>query len=203
MPGLALILWSLYGLLSLLLRVAVQARRTGSSGVNLITRESGAAEWTAGIGFIGALALGVAAPILDLTNLLDPIDGADTAGFHLAGIVLYAIGLLGVVGSQAAMGTAWRIGVDPRERTALVTEGPFAVVRNPIFTMMSLTVIGLALLVPSAVAFASVVVLVIALELQTRVVEEPHLLRTHGEAYASYARRVGRFLPGLGRLHQR
>jgi protein-S-isoprenylcysteine O-methyltransferase Ste14 len=39
-----------------------------------------------------------------------------------------------------------------------------------------------------------------ALELQTRAVEEPYLLRTHGEAYAAYAARVGRFVPGLGRL---
>jgi protein-S-isoprenylcysteine O-methyltransferase Ste14 len=31
-----------------------------------------------------------------------------------------------------------------------------------------------------------------------RVVEEPHLRRTFGDEYAAYARRVGRFLPGIG-----
>jgi len=30
--------------------------------------------------------------------------------------------------------------------------------------------------------------------------EEPYLYATHGEAYAHYAARVGRFLPDLGRL---
>ena len=32
-------------------------------------------------------------------------------------------------------------------------------------------------------------------------VEEPYLLKVHGSAYAEYAARVGRFLPGVGRLH--
>ena len=31
-------------------------------------------------------------------------------------------------------------------------------------------------------------------------VEEPHLIRTHGEPYLRWASRVGRFVPGLGRL---
>jgi protein-S-isoprenylcysteine O-methyltransferase Ste14 len=38
------------------------------------------------------------------------------------------------------------------------------------------------------------------IELQVRVVEEPHLLRTHGQAYEDWAREVGRFVPGVGRL---
>jgi protein-S-isoprenylcysteine O-methyltransferase Ste14 len=48
------------------------------------------------------------------------------------------------------------------------------------------------------VSVAAVALLVIALELQTRLVEEPYLLRSQGEPYAAYASRVGRFLPGIG-----
>jgi protein-S-isoprenylcysteine O-methyltransferase Ste14 len=33
-----------------------------------------------------------------------------------------------------------------------------------------------------------------------RAVEAPYLLRVHGPAYAAYAARTGRFLPGVGRL---
>jgi protein-S-isoprenylcysteine O-methyltransferase Ste14 len=40
--------------------------------------------------------------------------------------------------------------------------------------------------------------LVVAIELQVRFVEEPYLVRTHGESYRAYCRRVGRFVPGLG-----
>jgi protein-S-isoprenylcysteine O-methyltransferase Ste14 len=33
-----------------------------------------------------------------------------------------------------------------------------------------------------------------------RFVGEPYLARAHGEDYRAYAGRVGRFLPGVGRL---
>ena len=62
--------------------------------------------------------------------------------------------------------------------------------------------LGIALLVPSVVAILAVVLLVAALEIQTRLVEEPYLLATHGDEYAGYASRVGRFFPLVGRLGQ-
>ena len=67
--------------------------------------------------------------------------------------------------------------MDEAERTPLVTGGPFAVVRNPIFAAMIPTSLGGALLVPTAAAVAGFAALVLALELQVRLVEEPHLLR--------------------------
>ncbi|PYG00280.1 Phospholipid methyltransferase [Georgenia satyanarayanai] len=59
-------------------------------------------------------------------------------------------GFAGVLAAQAAMGSSWRTGVDPTERTGLVTSGMFAVVRNPIFTAMLTALLGLTLLVPTA-----------------------------------------------------
>jgi protein-S-isoprenylcysteine O-methyltransferase Ste14 len=98
------------------------------------------------------------------------------------------------------MGDSWRVGVDERERTALVASGPFRLVRNPIYTSMLLGMGGVALLTPNLVAALAVTTLVVALELQVRRVEEPHLLRVHAAAYRAYAARTGRFLPGIGRL---
>ena len=48
--------------------------------------------------------------------------------------------------------------------------------------------------------FAWLLVLIIGLELHVRLVEEPYLLRVHGDAYRRYAARTGRFLPRVGRL---
>jgi protein-S-isoprenylcysteine O-methyltransferase Ste14 len=45
-----------------------------------------------------------------------------------------------------------------------------------------------------------VIAIVVSVELQTRLVEEPYLTRSHGEAYLDYARRAGRFVPRIGRL---
>jgi hypothetical protein len=55
-----------------------------------------------------------------------------------------------------------------------VTSGAFNVVRNPIFSAMLVTAIGLALMVPNLIALAGVIALVVALELQVRGAEEPY-----------------------------
>ncbi|HEX2087697.1 MAG TPA: isoprenylcysteine carboxylmethyltransferase family protein, partial [Solirubrobacteraceae bacterium] len=159
-------------------------------------------EWLGGVLFGLALVLGFAAPILDLAGALDPIRAFDGSAGHVAGAVLAVAGIAATLYAQMAMGASWRIGVDASERTELVTGGPFAVVRNPIFAAMLPTSLGLVLLVPNAVAVIGFVALVTALELQTRAVEEPYLLATHGETYRAYAARVGRFVPGLGRLRR-
>lgn len=199
MPELALGLFGLYFALAFGLRSIIQLRRTGSTGFKGVSGELGSVEWLAGVLFVAAIVLGVLAPVLDLAGALEPIGPLDGGAGHLAGAVLYAGGLGGTLAAQLAMGDSWRIGVDPTERTALVTTGPFAVVRNPIFSAMIPTSIGLALLVPNMVAVAGVAVLLVALEVQVRVVEEPYLKAVHGEAYERHAARTGRFVPGLGR----
>lgn len=200
MNEVALTCWSLFALLALALPIALQIRRSGSSGFKRPSGRFGSAEWIAGAGLVSAIALGVAAPLLAQSDDVGPIAALDHSWTRVCGVLLFALGLVAVVATQQAMGRSWRIGVDPGERTGLVTAGPFTVVRNPIFTAMMLTWIGLALMVPSVVAVTSVAALVGSLEIQTRLVEEPYLLRKQGESYASYARRVGRFVPGIGRL---
>ena len=181
-------------------RTLLQVRRTGSSGFKGISGRAGSPEWLAGVLFVLALLVGAAAPVLALADWVEPIDQLDRAVVHVLGVALFALGLTGTLAAQVAMGTSWRIGVDESERTALVTRGPFGLVRNPIFAAMLPTSLGLTLMVPSVVALTGLAALVVALQLQVRVVEEPYLRRTQGSAYADYAARVGRFIPGLGRL---
>ena len=116
------------------------------------------------------------------------------------GIALAISALAMVWWSQAAMGASLRIGVDPSERTALVTAGPFRWVRNPIYAAMMCYVIGTALFLSNVGAIAACVALIVAEQIQVRRIEEPYLTVMHGEAYLSYAALVGRFVPGLGRL---
>jgi len=101
--------------------------------------------------------------------------------------------------AQVSMGDAWRIGVREDERTQLVMDGPFAVVRNPIFSCMLVTAGGFMLFLPNSLSVASLVCLLAAVELQVRFVEEPYLLRVHGQRYRDYMARVGRFIPSIGR----
>ena len=200
MPVAALALYAVYLGLTFGLRTLIQVRRTGSTGFHGIGGRPGSVEWLAGVGFALGVALRAAAPLLDLLGVVEPIAALDVTGLHVAGLALATAGIVATFVAQVAMGTSWRIGVDPEETTSLVTGGPFAVVRNPIFAAMLPAALGLALLVPSWVAFVGLAGLSLAIELQVRRVEEPHLRRAHGDAYAAYASRVGRFFPGLGRL---
>jgi len=119
------------------------------------------------------------------------------------GIVLAVAGGLAVFAAQLGMGESWRIGVSDEQGTDLVTGGWFSWCRNPIYTAMIVGWTGFALIVPTWLSIAAVPVIAFGLELQVRAVEEPYLLRAHGDAYRAYASRVGRFVPGVGRLAAR
>ncbi|TXH25143.1 MAG: isoprenylcysteine carboxylmethyltransferase family protein, partial [Mycobacterium sp.] len=73
-------------------------------------------------------------------------------------------------------------------------------VRNPIFTAMLAFAAGVTLMTPNPLALIVFGVLLVSIELQVRVVEEPYLVRTHGEAYENYRSTVGRLVPGVGRV---
>jgi protein-S-isoprenylcysteine O-methyltransferase Ste14 len=196
----ALALYVVWAAITLGVRIAVQLRRTGSTGVHGLSPGAGALEWVAGGLFIAGVAMVALALILAAAGVLDPVAVLDGPVGNAAGIVLAVAGICLVFGAQLAMGDSWRIGVDPEERTDLVTDGPFGHVRNPIYSAMIPTILGLVLMVPSALAIVGLVILFAGLELQVRLVEEPYLLRAHGDDYAIYAARVGRFVPALGLL---
>ncbi len=203
MAVVALISYGLYLALAFGARTWLQVRRTGSSGFKGVSGKVGSPEWLAGVLFVVALVIGAAAPVLALADVVEPIAALDKTVVHGAGIALFVVGLAGTLAAQVSMGESWRIGVDKAERTDLVTDGAFGLVRNPIFAAMLPTSLGLTLMVPSWIALAGLAALFVALELQVRVVEEPYLQQTHGERYAHYAAHVGRFIPGLGRLRRR
>ena len=198
MPAAALALYGLFAVVAFGWRSWLQWRRTGDTGLRMHAPR-GTVQWWAKLGFIAALVAGVAAPVAGLFGL-DPVPALDETWLQALGAVVAVAGITATAAAQWQMGTSWRIGVDPDERTGLVTGGVFALVRNPIFTAMLIAAVGFALMVPNWIAIVGLVALVASLEVQVRAVEEPYLSATHGDAYRSYAATAGRFLPGVGRL---
>ena len=137
----ALILYLVWAFLAFGWRTIDQRRRTGDSGLRLHAQPN-TAQWWAKIGFAIAILVGVAAPLAAVAGL-DNVTALDTTWLHIAGIAVTLIGVLLTVAAQYSMGESWRIGVDPEERTELVTDGAFRLVRNPIFTAMLITATGL------------------------------------------------------------
>jgi protein-S-isoprenylcysteine O-methyltransferase Ste14 len=105
--------------------------------------------------------------------------------------------LLVTIKCWARMGRDWRMGIDLRQKADLITDGPFARVRHPIYAL------GIGLVLCSAIVLPTLPMLVLAvvqivLYVLKATNEERHLVRTHGEAYVRYLARTGRFLPRFG-----
>jgi protein-S-isoprenylcysteine O-methyltransferase Ste14 len=176
-------------------RVVIHYRSTGTSGIVGISGAPGSLAWWGGVIFEASSFLGAPASAV---ALLDRREDA-TPPVIAVGTALMVIGIVMTTIAQANMGRSWRVGVDATETTQLVTGGLFRFVRNPIYSAIVITIVGLVILVPSRLSLVTLVALVGSLQVQVRVVEEPYLLSHHGAEYRDYARRVGRFVPGIGR----
>jgi protein-S-isoprenylcysteine O-methyltransferase Ste14 len=193
----ALVLFSVFAVLGFGWRSWLQYRRTGSTGFRAVSA-GGLTERLAGVGFVAALIVAVSAPILQEAKVIEPLRALSAVCIQVIGIVVATVGIAATVYAQLEMGDSWRIGVDNRETTTLVRTGVFGRIRNPIYAAMSTFGIGIALVTPNVVACAGVILLIATIQIQVRCVEEPYLLRTHGDAYRAYTATVGRFVPGVG-----
>ena len=105
----------------------------------------------------------------------------------IAGVALLLAGGALVVWSARVLGTGLTPFPRPPRAGALVTDGPYAVVRHPVYSGALLFFAGLSLAL-SPLAFAPTALLAVVFALKSRV-EERFLLETY-PAYAEYRRRT-------------
>ena len=125
--------------------------------------------------------------------LMMPFDWMDYRWLRVIGVALLLASLIWTAIAQRHMGASWRIGIDKEHRTTLVHGGLYNFSRNPIYVGMISTFLGLFLAIPNALTLLVLVLGIVLVSIQTRL-EEEYLLKTHGEAYADYQRRVRRWL---------
>jgi protein-S-isoprenylcysteine O-methyltransferase Ste14 len=178
----------------------LQWRRTGDHGFRGFRTLQWSPALLAGWGLGAGAVVSILAPVLVLAGVIHATPPLASPAIAALGLGLLALGLGVTVKAQLDMGDSWRVGVDRRERTALATHGLYRYTRNPIYTGLLLVWIAEALLVPNALSVVGVLLLVGAMEAIVRGIEEPYLISAHGDDYRAYARSVGRFFPGLGRL---
>lgn len=94
------------------------------------------------------------------------------------------------------MGTSWRIGIDPREKTQLIVTGPYQYVLHPIYSLSIILGITTFLTLPTPPMLIIVVLHILMLNLEARR-EEKYLIKTHGTSYLKYQENRGRFIPRL------
>ena len=122
-----------------------------------------------------------------------PIPFLDVSAARLCGAALCLLSMVWTVVAQSQMGRSWRIGIDSKNKTALVNHGVFSMSRNPIFLGMIAALGGFFLLLPNAVCLVVLVSGWLLIQIQIRL-EEEALLQAHGEAYGAYRKRVRRLL---------
>jgi protein-S-isoprenylcysteine O-methyltransferase Ste14 len=181
----------------------LQYRRHGNWGIVLFRSESQAQKVRDGMGLVlFVLLIGQAVVAARWPEAL-PLSQADRRAppgiGHAIGAVLLFGGLLLLVAAQLNLGASWRIGIEEGARPGLVTGGLYRFCRNPIFFALLVILAGYTLLLPTLLSAVMLAGAYAAIRQQIAA-EESYLLRTYGGEYRQYARRVGRLLPGVGKL---
>jgi protein-S-isoprenylcysteine O-methyltransferase Ste14 len=152
--------------------------------------------------WVPLVALWIALPWLALSRSggllgLPAIAQAEPAFFALrvAGAVVAFGCLLATARCWKRMGDDWRMDVST-DHTALITDGPFRRIRHPIYAFSILLMLCSAVVLPTLPMLVVALVHVTLMHAKARN-EEAHLAAVHGEAYARYAARTGRFVPRL------
>ena len=122
-----------------------------------------------------------------------PIWYLETPIVQILGYVLLCISLIWVSIAQYQMSDSWRIGIDEKNKTALVSSGIFSLSRNPIFLGMLLTLLGLFFVIPNIISFTIFVVSFVTIQIQVRL-EEDFLRKIHGSIYKEYCNATRRWI---------
>ncbi len=141
-------------------------------------------------GWIGQPLL-VSGPDFAPLNLLPQLSHPATL---IPGIALLVLGYAGTLWCYAAMGAAWRIGIDKTGSSNLVQNGPYGRMRHPIYSFQIVMLLGAVLLLPTPISLIILVLHFICASIKAGD-EEQHLGGVFGEEYVGYLQRTGRFVP--------
>jgi protein-S-isoprenylcysteine O-methyltransferase Ste14 len=114
----------------------------------------------------------------------------------VAGAFLTVAGYASTLWCYAAMGDAWRIGINTGERNPLVSRGPYRFVRHPIYLFQIVMLAGGVLLLPTILSCVILLIHLLCVLIKA-MDEESYLLSVHGQPYRDYLARTGRLVPRL------
>lgn len=110
-----------------------------------------------------------------------------------AGWTLLILSLVIIWFAQSNMRESWRIGIDVENKSELVTDGFFAISRNPIFLGIMIANVGLFLALPNAFTLLIIGLSSVSISTQIRL-EEEFLLKEFGGQYQNYKAKVRRWI---------
>ncbi len=134
-----------------------------------------------------------------------PLDSIPGLGFRLIpaahfysilGLILCAAGVLFAIWARHTLADNWSGAVTFKERHSLIQEGPYGIVRHPIYLGALVALLGTALAVGEVRGFLAFGLCLFGL-LKKMSQEEQLLQRAFPVEYFNYGRRVKKLLPGI------
>jgi len=157
--------------------------------------------WRGGIGLRLVLILLIAA-VVRTPSLREFLAETQRSASHSdilgwTGVVLCALGFGLAISARWYLGRNWGMPMSRKEQPELVTSGPYAVIRHPIYTGLLLAMLGSAIGVN--IYWALLLIPVGAYFIFSARREETFMLQLFPEQYAAYMARTGMLAPRLFR----
>ncbi|OHD13654.1 MAG: phospholipid methyltransferase [Spirochaetes bacterium GWD1_27_9] len=114
--------------------------------------------------------------------------------FKVIGFIVGMFGLSICLYAQIKMGNSWRVGIDEKNKTKLITTGLYSIIRNPTYLGLFLLNVGFWIIIPTVTIFTLNIIFIYTLEIQVRC-EEDYLEKTQGEEYLKYKKKTKRYIP--------
>jgi protein-S-isoprenylcysteine O-methyltransferase len=120
----------------------------------------------------------------------------DSPAIQYFGVLLLSLGCGFAIWARFILGRNWSGIVTVKENHTLITRGPYAWARHPIYSGILLALLGTAIAVGTIMNLLEVPLAAFALWLKLRT-EEQFMLETFGAQYAAYRQRVKALIPHL------
>jgi len=143
------------------------------------------------------------AAILLITQRLTVIDPTYVAinkpwilmGLEIVGLVLYVTGFLLMAWALITLGRSYQLGGSvPRPEDKMIMDGPYKLIRHPMYTAALSISLGLTCLIQSA-AFFCVFFIYLVLILPLISMEEDELRKVYGGQYVAYQQKARKLIP--------
>jgi protein-S-isoprenylcysteine O-methyltransferase Ste14 len=116
-------------------------------------------------------------------------------GLEIAGLLLYMLGFLLMAGALSTLGRSYQLGGSaPRSEDKMIMDGPYKLIRHPMYTAALSISLGLACLIQSW-AFFCVFCIYLVLMVPLIPMEEGGLRKAYGDQYDTYQKKVRKLIP--------
>ncbi|HEX4005198.1 MAG TPA: isoprenylcysteine carboxylmethyltransferase family protein [Acidobacteriaceae bacterium] len=156
--------------------------------------ESAASRITRAIFFLAAIAL-LCLPYIPIPWLYRHFPAPALAAFWIGAAITVA-GMFFAIWARRHIGSNWSRSVTIKQNHELITSGPYAFVRHPIYTGLLFAFLGTAIATTQVRGLLAFALVFIPLWYKLRL-EEKWMRTQFGETYVAYSRRVAALVPFL------